>query len=58
VDIAGEIRPLDLRMPLIIGTVPLHREFSKLESAVAKGYRDLIPQTMETKYKQLRELLA
>jgi hypothetical protein len=60
VDIAGESNPLEIQMPLLVGTVPLHREFSKLQPAMAKDYKNhappLIPQTMETKYKNLREL--
>jgi hypothetical protein len=60
VDIAGETNLLKLQMPLIVGTVPLQREFSKLESVTAKDYKDqepsLIPQRMETKYKKLRKL--
>jgi hypothetical protein len=59
VDIAGETNPLEIQMPLIVGTVPLHREFSKLQPAMAKDYKNfatpLIPQTMDTKYKKLRE---
>lgn len=59
-DIAGETNLLKLQMPLIVGTVPLQREFSKLEPVTAKEYKDqalpLIPQKMETKYKKLRKL--
>jgi len=60
VDIAGETNLLKLQMPLIVGTVPLQREFSKLEPVTAKDNKDqalpLIPQRMETKYKKLRKL--
>jgi hypothetical protein len=60
VDIAGETNLLKLQMPLVVGTVPLQREFAKLEPVTAKDYKDqvphLIPQRMETKYKKLRKL--
>jgi hypothetical protein len=43
-----------------VGTVPLHREFSKLQPAITKDCKNhalpLIFQTMDTKYKKLREL--
>jgi hypothetical protein len=59
VDIAGGTNPLEIHMPLIVGTVPLQREFSKLQPATAKDYKHfatpLIPQTIDTKYKKLRE---
>ena len=59
-DIAGETNLLKLQMPLIVGTVPLQREFSKLEPVTTKDYKGqslpLIPQRMETKYKKLRKL--
>ncbi|KAJ4441434.1 hypothetical protein ANN_11289, partial [Periplaneta americana] len=57
VDIDGRSSPLELQMPLMVGTVPLHREFSKLEQASEEGnlvyIPPLVPQTMETKYKKL-----
>jgi hypothetical protein len=59
VDVAGETSSVEIQMPLIVGTVPLHREFSKLQPAMVKDYKSyaapLIPQTMDTKYKKLRE---
>jgi hypothetical protein len=60
VEIAGETNPLEIQMPLIVGIVPLHREFSKLQPAMTKDYKNnappLILQTMDTKYRKLREL--
>lgn len=59
-EIAGESNPLEIQMPLIVGTVPLHREFSKLQPAITKDCKNhaptLIIQTMDTKYKKMREL--
>jgi hypothetical protein len=60
VEIAGETNPLEIQMPLIVGTVPLHREFSKLQPAMTKDRKNhappLILQTMDTKYRKLRKL--
>jgi hypothetical protein len=60
VENAGETNPLEIQMPLIVGTVPLHREFSKLQPAMSKDCKNhappLILQTMDTKHRKLREL--
>ncbi|XP_033609617.1 uncharacterized protein LOC111870245 isoform X2 [Cryptotermes secundus] len=57
VEIAGETNPLEIQMPLIVGTVPLHREFSNLQPVMTKDYKNhappLILQTMDTKYRKL-----
>ena len=55
VEMAEESSPLELRMPLLIGTVPLHREFSKFQQEPTSPNLDEVPQTIQTKYSNLRK---